>query len=66
MPDIPQLAEVNAVLKNYMVFSGKPDAFPLQLKQYLSGLKHENMEVCKQVNLNFGLGKVFFLLYLSV
>ena len=49
MPDIPQLAEVNAVLKNYMVFSGRPDAFPLQLKQYLSGIQHDNMEVCKQV-----------------
>ena len=49
MPDIPQLAEVNAVLKNYMVYSGRPDAFPLQLKQYLSGIQHDNMEVCKQV-----------------
>lgn len=58
MPDIPELAEVNAVLKNYMIFSGRQDAFPLQLKQYLAGIKHDNMEVCKQV-------KHFTLLYVG-
>ena len=48
MPDIPQLVEVNAVLKKYVIFSGRPDAFPLQLKQYLSAIKHDNIEVSKQ------------------
>ncbi|KAF6024513.1 ATR [Bugula neritina] len=48
IPEVPQLSEVNAVLKNYMVFSGRPDAFPLQLKQYLAGVNHDNSEVSKQ------------------
>lgn len=48
MPDLPQLTEVNAVLKKHVVFSGRPDAFPLQLKQYLAGIRHDNIEVSKQ------------------
>lgn len=51
MPDAPALNEVNSVLKNYLVFSNRADAFSMQLSQYMNGVGHENKEVRFQVNM---------------
>lgn len=49
IPDIPELNEVHAILRNYLVAPVSADTFHLQLQQFIVGLKNDNVEVNKQV-----------------